>query len=234
MKSLPERSALLPIEMKVREPEREAIGVLDDGQAESARLRQEADVPLHRRVGREGGVHANVVMGVDHTHAVGADDAHAALAGDAISSRCNVAAGGAGLGKAGGDHDHAVDALLGALAGGGHDQLGRDDDHGEVDWARNVQDRLVGVKPTARRRRRVDRVDRAVEPAVHQVCGRPSPPMEPRLRPAPITATERGASMPRTAFIEAILIAGLEAGLRLGRHRRGELDADLAWLGFPW
>ena len=108
-------------------------------------------------------------MGVDDAHAVGADDAHAVLTGNAHELALHFAAGRAGLGEAGGDHHHAVYALLGAFPGCGHDQLGRDDDHGQVHTPGNVEDRLVGVDRLYDLGARVDRVDGAVEPAIHEV-----------------------------------------------------------------
>src|ERR1035437_8577738 len=52
-----------------------------------------------------------------------------------------------------------------------------------------------------------------------------SPPMVLRLRPAPITATERGASMPRTAVIAAI---GSRASKR---DRASGVNAGGVWGG---
>jgi hypothetical protein len=123
-----------------REAQVQGIGILDDGQPEGARLRQEPDVALDRRVRGERRVHPNVVVGVDDAHAVGSDDPHSGFAGDAEQFLLHLLAGGAGLSEAGGDDDHAVNALLGALAGGLHRQLGGHDDDGQVHRAVDVED----------------------------------------------------------------------------------------------
>ena len=208
-----------------RKAKRQTVGVLDDRQAQGARLRQEADVALEGRIRREGGVHSNVVAGVDHAHAVGADDTYAALAGDGQQLALHLLAGRARLGEAGRDHDHAVDALLSAFTGGLHRELGRNDDHSQIHRARDVQDGLVGADRLDHVRAGVDRVDRAVEAAIQEV-------VEHLAADGPALATGAdnrhgtGSQHAAHGVHRRDLLAGLEAGLRLGGERCREFDTD--------
>ena len=79
-----------------RQPEAEAVGVLDDREAERAALREEPDAPVDRQGRGERGVEPDVGLEVDDAHAVGPDEAHAraaarrdelALAGGALRPR---------------------------------------------------------------------------------------------------------------------------------------------------
>ena len=92
---------MLPIETKAGESEPARLRALEEGEAERARLRGEADPPRGERPRREGGVHPHrrardpEAVRADEPGAVRADEREQLLlARDALRSR---------LGEAGGD-----------------------------------------------------------------------------------------------------------------------------------
>ena len=75
------RRAWLPTSTNVEMPRPDPAGVLERGDAQRARLGQEADRPGRARRRSRRGVQRTSGVGVDHTERLGTDDAHAVAAG---------------------------------------------------------------------------------------------------------------------------------------------------------
>ncbi len=138
---------------------------LQQGDADRAGLAEDAEGTPGGQHRGERGVQRVLRVGGDQAEGVGADHPHAGRPGLADQGALAVAALGAGLGVAGGDHHQSLDAVRTALGdrlghgGGGHR------DHREVDRAGDLQDRAVhreAVELGAGRGVAVHRVDRAV------------------------------------------------------------------------
>ena len=168
-KSLPDRSALLPIEMNDDSPRpgRMAWSISRSPGRRSARGSR------HRRgpgQPAEGRVEPDLGVRVDDAHAVGAHQPHAGAAADGEELALARRALGAGLGETRrrrrSPSARPCSAHSRATAhgvGSGHD------DDGEIDGLRDVGDGAVGGNALHDVGARVDRVDGPREPAREQV-----------------------------------------------------------------
>ncbi len=135
---------LVPDRDERRQAESEPPGRLDDRDAEPAALRQEADLPRHRRVRREGGVQMHVRVGVEDPEAVRPDQTHPGCPADLDQLSLALSPLLAGLGEAGRNDKERTDSGGGALASDVRDPRGGHNHDAQVDRPWDVGDRVVG------------------------------------------------------------------------------------------
>ena len=145
IRSLPEMSALLPTDTNEDSPRSSLRGVVDDGQAERAALREKSDPPAWGIQRAEDRVEPHVWSRVEDAEAVGPDQPHAALAADPEQLVLSRSALVAGLGEAGGDHDQRLYALFRALPRRTDDSGRRYRHDRQLDVAGHVPHRLEGA-----------------------------------------------------------------------------------------
>ena len=155
---------------ELRDPDAELTGAAHQLDPEPARLRQERDVPRDGPRRRERRVHSHVGRGVHHAETVRSDDAHAVAARQRDELALGLFALGTGLGEPGRDDQHAPNALLRALPRDAGNVGRRHDDDREVDGVRHLEHARVRAHAGDGNRRRVYRVDRALEPVLEQVA----------------------------------------------------------------
>ncbi len=151
----------------------EPAGVLQEGEAEHARLRGDGHRAARRQRRGERRVErsaCSVHVGDEHAHAVGTDQAHAALAAQAQQRVLAAASLVADLGEAGGHDDEAAHARVEAGPRRLQDGRGRHGDDGQVDRLGDGGDGWVGAHGGDGRRRGVDRVDGAGEAAGQEMA----------------------------------------------------------------
>ena len=150
-----------------RETHPETPGVLEGGQAEGARLGEEADPARLDRHPADGGHQRHAGGGVDHAHGLGADHPHPPGVGPLDDLGLGA---GRQLVEAGAEHHQATHPLATALlhhlehAGGGHGHDGEVDPVGDLEHA--LEGPHAGHVPAGR----VDGVDGPVEPTHHEVA----------------------------------------------------------------
>jgi hypothetical protein len=147
----------------------ELLGVVEDGQADRARLRRERDAAVGRPGRREGGVEGDRGIGVEQAEAVGAHHAHAGgahLGQERVLDRLAV---DAGLGEAGGDDQERLHADRDAVVDDRRHARRRHHDHREVDRVGDRGTDRVRLDALHRAGARVDRVHRAGEAVDDQV-----------------------------------------------------------------
>ena len=160
---------LVPDGDEGRDAEVQARGVVEQGEAERAALRGQADVSFGRIGRRERRVQAEGGIRVHQAHAVGADHAHAGVA-DLLEQGCLAATPFLSrFAEARGDHDNALDALGHAVVDRRRDRGGRDRDHREVDGPVDVGQAAVAASSLDFRRGRVHRIDGPGEAGRKQV-----------------------------------------------------------------
>ncbi len=167
---MPETSARLPALTNVERPRPAVVHLLEDRRAQRAGLAEEPGAAAGRHQRRQRGVERDVRVGVDHAEAVGADQPQPVGPGQPDQPALPAAPLVAGLGEAGGDHHQAVHALGGAVEHHLLHGVGGYGDHGDVDLARDVGDRLVGLEAGDRVGGGVHRVHHAGEVAGDEVA----------------------------------------------------------------
>ena len=157
----------------------------------------------------DAGCAANVALrltsgrGVQHAQAVRADQPHTRSAAHREQFALPVPTLPAGLAKPGRDHQQRPHPRVRALAGHVDDPRGRHDHHRQVHRRRDLPDGAVGREPLQRVGMRVDGYSAPLNPPAIRLC-KISPPIVPRRRDAPTTATERGARNRLTAATAAV------------------------------
>ena len=141
------------------------LGFEHERQQHVARLRDEADV-AGLDVAQIEQVH--VLVQVEHARGVGTDDAHAARARGRHHLALELRAFGAGLAKATGEDDRALDALAPAVRHQGGEGGCRRAHQGQVHRPGNVVERSIGGHAEDLGHLGVDRIDLAAVIALDQ------------------------------------------------------------------
>ena len=143
-RSLPERSALLPVETNDDRPRPRRAASATAAIPNAPLCEANATCPGVGATGAKRRVEADVGGRVEHAEAVRADEPHARGPAHGQQLRLARRAGGADLGEAGREDDERPHAGGAALARDLHDGLGLDGDDGQLDRLRHVGDRVVG------------------------------------------------------------------------------------------
>ena len=143
-------------------------GVDDDG-AHAARLRDETQVGQRRTHRHEAGDEQVALVGHE-ADAVGSDERHAGLAGDAHEVALDGGALLAGLGEAGGDHDHGAGTASRARIEHALHHAAADDHEHEVGLFGQVVDARIRLQAEQLGGARVHGVHVTLEAPVEQVA----------------------------------------------------------------
>ena len=227
MKSLPERSALSPIETNEESPIPRAAASSMAAMPNAPLWEAKATLPGVGSPGANVALSAPLVVQVRDAEAVRADDAHAGRPADGEQLVLARAALGPDLCEARGEDDERAHAVVGTLARRLDDRSGRHGDDRQLHVLLDLGDRADGRSPCDLAALRVDEVQRAGVAGREQVAhdlaadgagaaGR----ADDRDRGGPQHVGDRGDVSGALAFLEAFA--------RLGRQRGRELDLHAA------
>ena len=224
-KSLPDRSALSPIETNDENPMPRAAAASIAAIPNPPLCEAKATSPGGGAAGATVAFERDLGPRIRHAEAVRADHPHARRPADGEQLVLARTPRGTDLREARRQDDERAHALGGAGSRDVDDRVRRHDDHGELDLTLDVGDRADRRPPRHLSAVHVDEVQRPREAGGEQVAhdlpaDRPGPPRRPDHRDG-----GRAQHVPHGGDV-GLALALLEAPPRVLRQRRRELDLD--------